>query len=107
MDAAAMIVLTTCASAEDAEALANRLVSSRQAACVNCLDHVRSIYRWQGAVESGAEVLLLIKTTEARLAAVRETIHAHGGYELPEFLVVRVETGTAEYLRWLADAVSE
>jgi periplasmic divalent cation tolerance protein len=107
MDSPAMLVMTTCGSPADADALATALVESGQAACVNRLDSVRSTYRWDGAVETDDEVLVLIKTTEAGVTAVRETVHAMAKYELPEFLTVRVEGGSAAYLDWLAGAVGE
>ena len=102
-----MLVLTTCGSAADADALAAALVDSKQAACVSRLERVRSTYRWEGAVETDDEVVVLIKTTEARLAAVQDTVHAMAKYELPEFLTVRVESGSAAYLSWLGSAVGE
>ncbi len=101
-----MLVLTTCANAVDADALAAALVESRRAACVSQLSNVRSTYRWQGAVETAEEVLVLIKTTEERLEAVRETVHALTKYELPEFLAVRVDAGSEDYLGWLAETVA-
>ena len=107
MTGSAMLVLTTCGSAADADALAEALVESRQAACVSRLDNVRSTYRWREAVETAEEVLVLIKTTEERLEAVRETVHARTRYELPEFLAVRVDTAADGYLSWLAAAVAE
>ena len=106
MAGAAMLILTTCGSAADADALAATLVDSGQAACVSRLDNVRSTYRWQGEVETAEEVLVLIKTTEERLEAVRASVHAQTNYELPEFLAVRVDTGSPGYLSWLAAAVA-
>ena len=102
-----MLVLTTCGSAEEAESLAAQLVSAREAACVNRIDNVTSTYRWQGEVQNGREVLLLIKTTEARLADVERTIRERSSYELPEVVAVRVDTGSPSYLDWLAGAVAE
>ncbi len=107
MSGAAMLVLTTCGSAADADALAAALVESRQAACVSRFDPIRSTYRWQGKVETAQEVLVLIKTTEERLDAVRATVQTQTGYELPEFLAVRVDSGSHNYLSWLAAAVAE
>lgn len=106
MARAAMLVLTTCASSEEAEGLAASLLDARHAACVNRIANVRSSYRWQGAVQSDEEVLLLIKTTEERLGAVQRTIEERSSYELPEFLAVRVETGSTTYLDWLTRAVT-
>jgi periplasmic divalent cation tolerance protein len=107
MTRAAMLVLTTCASLEEADGLAASLVDARQAACVNRIGPVRSTYRWQGAVQSDDEVLLLIKTTEERLGAVQRMIGERSSYELPEFLAVRVETGSTAYLDWLTRAVTD
>lgn len=102
-----MLVLTTCASAEEAEGLAAQLVGAREAACVNRISHVTSTYRWQGEVHNDQEILLLIKTTEDRLADVERTIRERSNYELPELIAVRVDTGSAAYLDWLAGAVAE
>jgi len=103
----AILVLTTCASTGEADKLAATLVGDRLAACVNRISSVLSTYRWQGAVQTDQEVLLLIKTTEERLAALEAAIGAHSEYELPECITVRVDGGTPAYLKWLADAVAE
>ncbi len=68
------IVLSTCADREQAERIAHRLVEQHLAACVNILPGLQSIYRWEGAVESTVEVLLLIKTSSARSQDVQTTI---------------------------------
>ena len=107
MATAAMLVLTTCGSAEEADSLAALLVGSREAACVNRISDVMSTYRWQGEVHNDQEILLLIKTTEDRLAAVERTIRERSTYELPELVAVRVDTGSSGYLDWLAGAVAE
>lgn len=95
------IVLTTCADREQAERIAHRLVEQHLAACVNILPGVQSIYRWQGAVESAAEVLLLIKTSAAHSNEVQSTIASLHSYEVPEFLVLPVSGGSEAYLAWL------
>jgi periplasmic divalent cation tolerance protein len=74
--ASARIALTTVGSVEEGRRLARLLVERRLAACVNLIPNVVSVYRWQGAVEEAAAVLLVIKTAADRLpkleAAVRE-----------------------------------
>ena len=90
-----------------AESLAESLVGERLAACINLVPGIRSVYRWQGNIEKGSEVLLLIKTTEARLPALEAAIKAHSSYELPEVLAVPVESGSGAYLNWIADAVDD
>jgi periplasmic divalent cation tolerance protein len=102
-----LLVLTTCASEDEAERLAASLVEQRLAACVNTLGRVRSTYRWQGRVEREQESLLVIKTTEARLAEVEQAIRDRSSYEVPEVLAIAVHGGSAAYLGWLADSVTE
>ena len=96
------IVLSTCADREQAERIAHSLVEQGFAACVNILPGVHSIYRWQGAVESASEVLILIKTSPAHLGSVQSTIAALHSYEVPEFLVLPIAAGSEAYLKWLS-----
>jgi periplasmic divalent cation tolerance protein len=95
------IILSTCADREQAERIAHRLIELQLAACVNILPGVQSIYRWQGSIESAAEVLLLIKTRSAHCQAVQSTIESLHSYEVPEFLVLPVSGGSEPYLEWL------
>ena len=101
----ALIVLTTCASAPDAEALATALVEERLAACVNVLPAVASIYRWDGRIHRDQESMLVIKTTTDRFEAVERAIQSRSSYELPEVLAIAAERGSAAYLKWLSDAI--
>ena len=97
-----LLVLTNLPDQASARALAATLVTERLAACVNLLAPCRSIYRWQGAIESAEEVPLLIKTTSERYAALEAAIRAGHPYELPEIIAVPVEHGLPEYLAWVA-----
>jgi periplasmic divalent cation tolerance protein len=102
-----LVVLTTCATAAEAEGLATALVERRLAACVNSVADVVSTFRWQGAVQRERESLLVIKTTEARLAAVEAVIHEKSSYELPEMIAIPVAAGSARYLEWVQSAVAD
>lgn len=104
---AALLVLTTCGSAADAEQIASALVERRLAACVNALGGVTSTYRWQGRVVREQEHLLVIKTTGERYEDVEAAIRELSGYELPEVVAVRVDGGLAPYLDWLAESVAK
>jgi periplasmic divalent cation tolerance protein len=99
------IVLSTCANREEAERIAHRLVELQLAACVNILPGVQSIYRWQGNVESAAEVLMVIKTRADLVPEVELTIAGLHSYEVPEFLVLPVFGGSHAYLAWLRDSL--
>ncbi|MDH4066477.1 MAG: divalent-cation tolerance protein CutA [Acidobacteriota bacterium] len=99
----ATVVLTTVPVDLDAEALARTLVEERLAACVNVLPRMRSIYRWNGDVESASERQLVIKTSAARVGGLRERLHTLHPYDVPEFLVLDVADGSDAYLRWLRE----
>ena len=84
---------------------ASQLITERLAACVSILP-IRSVYRWQGAIESSDERQLLIKTTTARLPDLEIRIKALHPYDLPEFLVIPVTAGSRDYLSWVADVTA-
>jgi periplasmic divalent cation tolerance protein len=100
----AVIVLTTTGADFDAQALAQSLVEARLAACVNIIDRVQSVYRWEGRVQNDAEQLLVIKTSAERVDALREALLRQHPYDVPEFVVLEVSTSEA-YGAWLLDSV--
>ncbi|MBV8632324.1 MAG: divalent-cation tolerance protein CutA [Silvibacterium sp.] len=104
--ASARIVISTAGSEEEAARIARKLVEGRLAACVSRLSGLTSVYRWQGAVEEAAEVLLLIKTSAEQLPAVEAAMRELHSYELPEFLVLPVAEGSHAYLDWLFASLS-
>jgi len=101
----AKLILTTTGSKEEAERIAHTLVQERWAACVNILGPMRSVYRWEGNVDSAEEFLLLIKTTASAAAQVQARVRELHSFELPEIVEVNVEGGSATYLKWIADSV--
>lgn len=100
-----LVVLSSVATAEDAERLARLLVDRRLAACVNIVPGVSSVYRWKGQLEVASERLLVIKTRAERFDALRETLVSQHPYELPEVVALPLADGHAPYLAWLDDAV--
>ncbi len=101
----ARIALTTAGSREEADRIARQLVERQLSACVNVIGPIGSTYRWQGKLESAEEFLLLIKTTAARIGAIRQAIDELHSYEVPEFIVLTIEDGSSRYLAWLAESV--
>ncbi|MFN4324379.1 MAG: divalent-cation tolerance protein CutA [Azonexus sp.] len=96
------LVITNCPDEETANRIALAVVEARLAACVNILPRVQSIYRWQGAVESAAEVPLLIKTTAAAYPALEAAIRERHPYDIPEIIALPIAGGLPAYLNWLA-----
>ena len=98
----ALIALCTCPDRDVADRIARVLVEERLAACVNRLPGVESTYRWNGAVSVDEEVLLVIKTSHARYAALEARIVALHPYEVPEVVAIVIAAGHAPYLDWIA-----
>ncbi|MGH9531061.1 MAG: divalent-cation tolerance protein CutA [Terriglobales bacterium] len=99
------IVMTTAGSQEEARKIANNLVERRLAACVNMVGPMESVYRWQGAVETAPEFLLIIKTTAAAYERVRDAIKETHSYDVPECVMLNIEAGSEAYLKWLGESV--
>ena len=101
-----VIVLTTLPADQDADRFAALLVGEKLAACVNVLPPMRSIYAWQGAIESAEERQVVIKTTVVRVAELEARIKALHPYDVPEFLVLPIASGSPEYLSWLSSTTT-
>lgn len=99
------LALVTAPDLKVARRLARGALQARLIACANLLPKIESHYRWQGKIEKGTEVLLLLKTTRARLASLEKFIVDNHPYDTPEFLVVDLSRGNRRYLQWLCDSV--
>ena len=100
-----VLVLVTTPALDTARALAKTVLSARLVACANLIPKIESHYWWQGKMDTSAEVLILLKTTRSRLAALEKLILACHPYDTPEFLVLPVSRGTRRYLDWLESSV--
>ncbi len=100
---AVLLVLSNLPDRERALQLAAALVEARLAACVNVLGECTSVYRWQGAVETAAEVSVLIKTRESLYARLEEAIRSLHPYAVPEVVAFRVCAGLPAYLQWVLE----
>ena len=98
------VVLVTAPDPEAATQLARRLVEEGLAACVNLVPGVRSIYRWQGALQEDPEILLIAKTRAALVDALVARVCALHPYELPEVIAFAVAGGSVPYLDWVRGA---
>ena len=99
-------VQTTVGDPADADRLAEVLVDAGLAACVQVVGPIRSRYRWQGAIETAEEWLLLVKTTRAAWPRVEQALRGAHPYDEPELMALAVEAGSAGYLGWVAAEVT-
>ena len=98
----ALLVLTTVPVGDEGQRIAETLIEERLAACVNLLSPMTSLYRWNGAIERSDERQLIIKTSRARLTALKTRLEALHSYDVPELLVISVADGSEAYLKWVS-----
>ena len=98
-------MLVTAPDVKVARKLAQACLAARVAACVNIVPRVESHYWWQGKVERGNELLLVIKTTAARLSALEKCVLTNHPYDTPEFVVLPISSGNRRYLEWISASV--
>ena len=98
-------VVVTAPDVKTARQLARAALEARLIACANLIPKIESHYWWQGKSMIGAEVLLILKTTTARLAALEKLISDKHPYDTPEFLVLPISRGNRRYLDWVAESV--
>ena len=100
------LVLVSCKNLREARRLARAAVVGKLAACANIsLQPVESLYAWKGKVEIAREYLLTLKTTTRNLARLEREVQRLHSYEVPEFILVPIVAGSAEYLAWMESSV--
>lgn len=102
-----IVGLSTCPDEATARRIAEALVGERLATCVNRVSTVASTYFWDGRLQDEAEILLIIKTTAARVAELEARLKVLHPYELPELILLPVTGGNERYLQWVRDGVGE
>jgi periplasmic divalent cation tolerance protein len=99
------MVLVTVPNGVTARKVARAVLSEHLAACVNIVPGVESHYWWQGKLERGKELLLVIKTVRTRLARLAAVVKANHPYDTPEIVVMSMEAGSRRYLDWIDASV--
>ncbi len=95
------VVLVTSPDPVAAEGLARAAVEEGLAACANIVSGGVSIYRWEGEVRRDSEVLIVLKTTAAAAPELCARVAELHPYEVPEVLVLPVDSGYVPYLDWI------
>jgi periplasmic divalent cation tolerance protein len=103
----AIVVVTTVGTEEQAYLIAREIVARRQAACVNIIPGIRSIYRWKGKICKDGELMLLVKSLEGEFEGIAATLRELHSYELPEILSFTVAQGEQKFLEWIAGSVDK
>lgn len=106
MNTGFFLVFSTFADTETARKAARALVGERLAACANIVQQIESIYRWQGKTESGAETLVIFKTTRERYLRFERRLRELHPYEVPEIAALEIAAALPTYLDWISESVS-
>lgn len=99
------LVYMTAGSADEARTIGEALVAEKLAACVNLIDGMTSIYRWQGDMQLDTETVIIAKTTSDRVAALTERVKALHSYDCPCVVALSIEGGNDAFLNWISDQV--
>jgi periplasmic divalent cation tolerance protein len=99
------LVYMTAGSMNEARAIGNKLVASKLAACVNIIEGMRSIYRWEGKLQEDREVVLIAKTSAERLAELTEMVKRLHSYDCPCIVSLPADGGNPAFLDWIKSEV--
>jgi periplasmic divalent cation tolerance protein len=100
-----ILVLSTTDTMELAQKIAAALVEAGDAACVNIVPGIRSIYRWEGKICDEGEHLLMIKSSAQKFESIRSRIKDLHTYKVPEIVALPISAGDADYLNWLQSSL--
>ena len=95
------IVLVTAKDKRQARTIAKALLTKKLAACINIIPAIESIYTWQGKIEQGKEVLMLIKIRKTSFKHVASTVKSLHSYTTPEIIALPIVLGEKNYLNWI------
>lgn len=101
-----IVVLITAPNEEAAARIGRALVETRLAGCVNIVKSMRSIYSWQGKIEDGHEVLMIVKTRKSLFEPLSKKVKELHSYTVPEILALPIVKGSDDYLGWLEETTA-
>lgn len=97
------IVFITTENKKEADKISNFLVKKELAACVNIIDNIKSIYRWNNEIQRDKEYLLIVKTRNSLLSKLMKEVKEIHTYSCPEIISLPIQEGNPDYLRWIKD----
>ena len=95
------VIFVTAPDKKQAKQIANKLIKTKLAACVNIIPGVESLFSWKGKIDSAKELLLIIKSEKSKLPRIIKTVKSLHSYEVPEIIALPIVAGNKEYLRWI------
>ena len=102
-----VVILITASMDEEAEKIANRLLTQRKAACVNIIPKVRSLFWWKGELDSADEAVLIVKSKASLIDEIVSLVKEAHSYEVPEVIALPLIGGNPDYLSWMSDELGD
>lgn len=102
-----IVIFVTASSKREARKIAQALIKQKAAACVNIIDKIESLFRWQGRLDSAKEALLIVKSTKDRLNRIITIVKANHSYQVPEIIAMPIIAGDKPYLRWIDESLRQ
>jgi periplasmic divalent cation tolerance protein len=99
------LVYMTAGTSKEARLIGEALVAEQLAACVNLIDGMNSIYRWEGEIQHETETVIIAKTNERLVSALTDRVKALHSYDCPCVVSVPIDSGNAEFLNWISNQV--
>jgi periplasmic divalent cation tolerance protein len=96
-----IVIFITAANKREAKRIAQGLIENKLAACVNIVDNIKSVFRWQGRIDKANEVLLIIKSKKSQLNRIIKFVKSIHSYDVPEIISLAIAAGNRDYLEWL------
>lgn len=96
-----LLVYATAPNRETAEEIARALLAERLIACANILPGMQSIYRWQGKIESAAEVAMIFKTSDSRMTALQQRFITLHPYDVPALVAMPIDAAIPDFAAWV------
>lgn len=102
-----IFVYITCKNKEEGMFIGRSLVEAKLAGCVNIIEHMTSIYEWEGKIEINEEVILIAKTNESLFEEIIFHVKKIHSYTVPCILSIPIQNGNEEYLKWLESGLKK
>jgi periplasmic divalent cation tolerance protein len=100
-----IVVFVTASTKKEAQKIANTLLKKKLCACVNMIDGIKSLFHWEGKIDSAEETLLVIKTKKSAYTKLEKAVKSVHSYSTPEIIALPIISGSRDYLNWIQKTV--
>ncbi|MEW5894269.1 MAG: divalent-cation tolerance protein CutA [Candidatus Omnitrophota bacterium] len=101
-----ILIMVTCANKKEAEKISSHLLEQRLIACSNIVEHVNSIFHWEGSIDNASEALVIMKSRRNLFQDIKKTVKEQHSYDVPEIIAFQIVDGDEDYLNWVAKETS-